>query len=287
MSPDGKYYIWPLRINGSAIESLFSLLKFSSGGNLSGLSYGPALGKVINRKEMTLVNKYSEKGYRDLSVNVDGIENTIGVASQVLSNSLCIFPFPTSIAQSTLGGRQGSNACTLIATFVGSQCMQSKLAISVLWNQLPVVWVTFVNSICDGNAVYDELYSNTAVFLDVDDVVNAIGNELNVQSANQLFGFSNANNYSDLVDHINHCISSRSEDHYGVIIGCDKSVGLYFKCSGMSAVIDSHVHTSSNAGAFVIMGDSPRTVIDHYVHILARDNQVLNVGTLTWVKYKQ
>ena len=34
---------------------------------------------------------------------------------------------------------------------------------------------TFVNSICAGNAVYDELCSDTAVYLDVEDVVNAVG----------------------------------------------------------------------------------------------------------------
>ena len=52
MSPDGKYFISPLRINGSGIESIYSVLKFASGGNLSALSYGPAPGKLINRKDM-------------------------------------------------------------------------------------------------------------------------------------------------------------------------------------------------------------------------------------------
>ena len=55
MSPDGKCFISHLRINGSAIDSA---LKVSGGGNLSALSYGPALGKLINRKDM-VQNKYS------------------------------------------------------------------------------------------------------------------------------------------------------------------------------------------------------------------------------------
>ena len=58
MSPDGKCFISHLRINGSAIESIHSVLKLASGGNLSALSYGPALGKLINRKDM-VQNKYS------------------------------------------------------------------------------------------------------------------------------------------------------------------------------------------------------------------------------------
>ena len=32
----------------------------------------------------------------------------------------------------------------------------------------------FVNAICDGNAVYDEFYSDTAVYLDVENVINAV-----------------------------------------------------------------------------------------------------------------
>ena len=71
MSPDGRYFISPLRINGSAIESIYSVLKFASGGNLSALSYGPALGKLINRKDMAR-NQYSEKGYRDVLLNISG-----------------------------------------------------------------------------------------------------------------------------------------------------------------------------------------------------------------------
>lgn len=51
VSPNGKYFISPLRINGSAIESIYSVLKFASG--------DPALGKLINRKDM-VQNKYSE-----------------------------------------------------------------------------------------------------------------------------------------------------------------------------------------------------------------------------------
>ena len=49
-SPDGRYFISPLRINGSALESTFSALKHTSGGNLSAIAYSPALGMLINRR---------------------------------------------------------------------------------------------------------------------------------------------------------------------------------------------------------------------------------------------
>ena len=57
----------------------------------------------------------------------------------------------------------------------GAYCFQNKLDVSLLWNQLPHLWLSsFVNAFCDGNEVYDKLYNNTAVYLDVEDVVNAI-----------------------------------------------------------------------------------------------------------------
>ena len=66
--------------------------------------------------------------------------------------------------------------------------------------------------------MYDELYSDTAVYLDVGDVINAVGNDFHVQSANQMVGFTSASEYSDLVDHIIGEVHSSTVDHYGVII---------------------------------------------------------------------
>ena len=293
MSPDGKYFINPLRINGSAIESIYSVLKFASGGNLSSLSYGPALGKLISRKDM-IQNKYSEKGYRGVVLNISGLDGgngsgsitNISVHSQKLSSSLCIFSFPANIAQSTAGDRQGSNACTIIAVKFGDYCKQQKLDISLLWNQLPNVWVeSFVNAICDGNAIYDELYGDTAVHLDVEDVVNEVGQDFHVQSAYQLVGFTSANEYSDLVGHISGAMHSSTTDLYGVIIGCNKSVGLLVKPNGLCAIVDSHEHVLSKGGGMIIMADHPKKAILDYAKSLSNQGYNLNQGTLTWVHY--
>ena len=37
--PDEDYYIIPVRLNGSAVETLFSQLKYSTGGHLSSTNY--------------------------------------------------------------------------------------------------------------------------------------------------------------------------------------------------------------------------------------------------------
>ena len=39
----GGYYIWPLRLNGSALEAIFSQLKFNMNGQLSSVNYPAAL----------------------------------------------------------------------------------------------------------------------------------------------------------------------------------------------------------------------------------------------------
>ena len=117
-------------------------------------------------------------------------------------------------------GRQGSNACTIIAVKFGSYCMQHKLGISLLWTQLPNLWCSlFVND------MYDELFGDTAVYLDVKDVVQSVGAECNVQSLSSVFGFTNANNLADLVLHV----TNVQQASYGCLIGCEKSVGFWVK----------------------------------------------------------
>ena len=76
-----------------------------------------------------------------------GSFTNLSVNSQKMSSSLCIYSFQVSVAQSSL--RQGSNAYTIIAVKFGDYCNQKKLDESLLWNQLPNVWVdSFVNAIC-------------------------------------------------------------------------------------------------------------------------------------------
>ena len=88
---------------------------------------------------------------------------------------------------------------------------------------------SFVNTIGDGNEVYDELYSNTAVYLDVEDVVNAVVDLFSVESADQIFASTIANEFQDLVDHINGVIQVSHTDHYGVMTSQNMTVGVFVK----------------------------------------------------------
>jgi len=281
---DGSYFISPLRINGSALESIFSVLKHTSGGNLSAIAYSPALGKLINRKDL-VVNQHSEKGYRDQILNVDGqsiitTDNQISVKCLNVSRSLCQFSFPATIAQSSLGGRQGSNASTIIAVRFGHYALMHKLDISLLWQELPQLWITlFVNAICDGNDIYDDLFGETVVYLDVEDIVQVAGTECKVQSVSAIFGFNNANRFADLAAHLRNVL----QPSYGVLIANDKSVGILVQANGLCALIDSHVH--NNSGAVILMADCPSNLITAYSRLLLDQHLVLNIGTFTWVQY--
>ena len=56
-------FIAPIRVNGSAIESIFSSLKYISGGNLSSTNYATSLSSLVTQKH-SQKNPYAEPEYR-------------------------------------------------------------------------------------------------------------------------------------------------------------------------------------------------------------------------------
>ena len=124
------YFIAPLRINGSGIESMFSLFKFCAVGNLSANNYGSIRGRVITGKEV-VSNSNSERGYRDDRILVSGNlqQSETSAGSRVAYSVRVVFDpfgldrvkefhFSYNLWQSSIGGRQGSTACALIALLV-------------------------------------------------------------------------------------------------------------------------------------------------------------------------
>ena len=92
----------------------------------------------------------------------------------------------------------------------------------------------------------DELYGDTcsAAYLDVQDAVQSVGTEFNVESVSAIFGYTNANDYADLAAlHL----SNVQQPSYGVLIGCEKSVGILVQVNGLCALIDSLIHGNSAA----------------------------------------
>jgi len=77
--------------------------------------------------------------------------------------------FPSSISQSPLGGRNGSNACTLIAIFVGNYFLKNMLPAvnSIVLPKECTLGV--VNCINEGNTLYDVVFEGQAIDFDVED----------------------------------------------------------------------------------------------------------------------
>ena len=65
------HYIVPVRINGSAIESLFGRFKFDAGGNLSAVNYEAALSRVLTADAIA---RTSMDSYRNSELNVKGAD---------------------------------------------------------------------------------------------------------------------------------------------------------------------------------------------------------------------
>ena len=139
------YFISPLRINGSAIESIFRVLKFTAGGNLSASNYGSFCGRVITGREV-IINSNSERGYRDDIILVSRSFTSSNEGSRMPYSVRLVFDpfglseikqfcFSANLSQSTIVGRQGSNACTIIASLVGYQFVKPELTLSTLPSQ--------------------------------------------------------------------------------------------------------------------------------------------------------
>ena len=128
------YFIAPIRINGSGIESFFSKLKFGAWGQLSAINYGSGVACIQAKTEVDRVTA-SAKSYRDESVIVQTTlvlpQSDVAVhvegRSKPYGFSFTEFLFPFNISQSCLGGRNGSNACILIAIFVGNYFFRNML----------------------------------------------------------------------------------------------------------------------------------------------------------------
>ena len=61
------HYLVPVRINGSAIESLFSRFKYNADGNLSAVNYETAMSRLLTANSVT-----QSSDYRKSELNVTG-----------------------------------------------------------------------------------------------------------------------------------------------------------------------------------------------------------------------
>ena len=88
--------------------------------------------------------------------------------------------FAMDITQSTIDGRNGSNACTFIALSFGSIYQQYNLNTPV-GQYLDGQWQTaLVDAIRTGNDIHDELFDDHGIKIAVDDAIATVGDHCHV-----------------------------------------------------------------------------------------------------------
>ena len=68
-----EYYITPLRVSGSSVETLFSQYKHLSGNKLDSVNYTTARAKYLCNKSV-VASHHSGKYYRDMPLNVPKLQ---------------------------------------------------------------------------------------------------------------------------------------------------------------------------------------------------------------------
>ena len=293
------YFISPLKINGSAIESIFSVLKFTAGGNLSASNYGSFRGRVITGREV-ITNSNSERGYRDDVILVSGSVTSSSEASRMSYsvrliydpfglNEMKQFCFSANLSQSTIGGRLGSNACTIIASLVGYQFVKLALPEPTL-SILPSQWFeVIVDSMVEGNALHDLLFDGEARNLDIEDAVESCGNDLHIAHYDQPIGFDlRSGDLSPLVQSLQTRAACHQRQVAVLISGCE-SVALLIWETGAFAIVDSHTH--GQYGAIICYAPAGQTsssdIVTSWLSKMVQKyfNGSLGLCTLTFVTY--
>ena len=84
--------------------------------------------------------------------------------------------FPRNVSQSTIDGRNGSNACTFIALFFGYIYNHCSLLTPPVGQPLARQWEAAVTeAIRTGNDIHDELFGGEGINVAVDDAIEAAG----------------------------------------------------------------------------------------------------------------
>ena len=292
------YFISPLRINGSAIESIFSVLKFTGGGNLSASNYGSFRGRVITGREV-ITNSNSERGYRDDVILVSGsLTSSTAGSGTSYSVRLVYDPFgiqemkqfclSANLSQSSIGGRQGSNACTIIASLVGYHFVKFDLPELTL-STLPSQWFdVLVDSMLAGNALHDLLFDGEARNLDIEDAVESCGNDLHIASYDQPIGFDlRSGDLSPLVQTLQ-AQATHHRRQAAVLISGFRSVALLIWETGAFAIFDSHMHAQFGAiMSYAPPGPTSSTGIVSWLSKMVQKcfNGTLGLCTITFVTY--
>ena len=154
---------------------------------------------------------------------------------------------PSHITQSTIDGRNGSNACLLTALTCGMLHKFSKLPVLSRQNLTAHWQMALVTAIRMDNDMHDELYDAEGVDVAVDDAVSAVGQHCQVHNIFREYDMFGSNPQGQLDTVVLSILQEKPSYH--ILVEHGKAVLVIIDCAGHLILVDSHQH--SNKGALV------------------------------------
>ena len=200
----------------------------------------------------------SGKGYRD-QVVVMPPESTMpsytitcpaGEFTRQMSNCygypVVQYTLPAELCQSEFGGRDGSNACTLICILLGLQFKKQVDFPSPLYsNSLPPQWKTAIaNAFVDGNALHDCVFEGQAINVDVEDAFENFAEELELAAYDEQQCHCPNQDLDNLVALFT---STVRDTQAGVLVADGRTISVLSYAQGEFVIVDTHKHSENGS----------------------------------------
>ena len=164
--------------------------------------------------------------------------------------------FPVELSQSTINGRNGSNACTFIALIFGhlyfAYCLQPPVNL-----QLQNNWkLSLTEAILSGNEIHDDIFEGDGINVAVDEAIDIAGDECFVNKIDHQYDIIGANRLEQLKDLFKQLADAKAQSCHVIVTG-GRSMLLIVNVDGSSFIVDSHQHKTTGANiAFAPAGQA-------------------------------
>ena len=206
--------------------------------------------------------------------------------TKIQNTSMNFYHFPREISQSFYDGRNGSNACTIIAVLIAKGFCCSDLKPRQTGN-LNETWINLFSScIAEGNRLYDQLINRKqqgAIYLSVEDVFEELGNELRVRNlgCSLPVSFVSETETATILFQLERL--RNDNERMAVIFIKDSKSGVFlFDQDGPLLFVDSHPYGSG--GALLLCAFSVTELVLLLAEILHLSS-LENLGSLTPVYF--
>ena len=154
--------------------------------------------------------------------------------------------FPLNMSQSTIGNRNGSNACVFIAFNFGLLYQQCNLDNTLVGLNLNNYWQTALeHAILAGNSIHDQLFDKEGVNVTVEEAIDLAGDQCQVEQVYYEYNVFGANP----LDQLNTAVRALSQQRpsFHVLLVHEMALLIIVDSSGVLFIIDSHVHGTKGA----------------------------------------